>query len=138
MTATELLTLPCDGRSIFAGMGDFALLTPDGQHRIDLPYCGDPPHGDSFHTIILDCTSVPGYAWGCNFACSADSRFLCLSWMEMRYDRKTLVIDLVERRHFVLPCYINDFIVRWPHIEGAGMAEGMSYSFCGSESWVNF
>jgi hypothetical protein len=105
---------------------------------VDLPYCGEPPHGDSFHTVTVDGVSVPGYAWGCGFACSSDSRFLCLSWMEQLYDRKTLVIDLVERRYFALPFYLSDFMIRWPVIEGLGIAEGLNYSFCGSENWTNF
>jgi hypothetical protein len=138
LTAAQTLTLPSDGRPAHAGMGDFSLLTPDGRHRVDLPYCGEPPHGDSFHTISVDGVGVPGNAWGCGFACSSDSRFLCLSWMEKRYDRKTLVIDLMERRYFALPFYISNFMIRWPVIEGVGMAEGLNYSFCGSENWTNF
>jgi len=62
--------LPPDGASIFAGMADVGLVMPNGRHSIHLRYEGEPPHGDSYHSIWIDGVRAPGDAWGCQFACT--------------------------------------------------------------------
>ncbi|WP_316682715.1 hypothetical protein [Ralstonia flaminis] len=132
----ETLQLPADGASLWAGMSDIELVTPDYRHHIALHYCGEPPHGDSNHLIQIDGVRAPGYAWGCHFACTANSRFLAMSWMEKRIERKTAVFDLEERRYFVLPFYMGNFRFQWPRLEGVEPSpEGRYYEFNGAENW---
>ncbi len=120
-------------------MADIELITPDGLHRIQLPYEGEPPHGDSYHAIWIDGVRVPGHAWGGQFACTADSRFLAMSWMATRFERKTAVFDLVERRYFVLPFYMSNFCFRWPRLGAiTPSSEGRSYTFNGTEAWHTY
>ena len=135
----QTYALPPHGESTFAGMGDIELITPDGLHRIRLPYEGEPPHGDSYHAIWINGVRAPGHAWGCQFACTADSRFLAMSWMATRFERKTAVFDVVERRYFVLPFYMSNFRFCWPCLEGAApSSEGHSYTFDGAETWHTY
>ena len=49
--------------SHWAGMDDFLLISPDGEHRIALCYAGEPPHGDSYHNVAIDDRPFPGFAW---------------------------------------------------------------------------
>jgi hypothetical protein len=60
----KCVELPADGASIHVSMGDFELLTPNGEHRVQILYRGEPPHGDSYHKFFIDDVSLPGYAWG--------------------------------------------------------------------------
>jgi hypothetical protein len=135
----EVLQLAADGSAVWAGMSDLELITPDGRHRVRLPYDGEPPHGDSCHRIEIDGVPAPGYAWGCHFACTPDSRLIAMSWMEKHIERKTAVFDLGGRRYFVLPFYIGNFCFRWPHLEGAEpTVEQRSYTFNGTENWLAY
>jgi len=135
----ELITLPGDGVSIFAGMGDLELVTPRGMHRVQIKYREEPPHGDSYHDISIDGVKLPGYAWGCRFACTDDERFLAFSWMAKLLDRTTIVVDMRERRYFILPEYIYDFVFRWPRLEGIGRrSPGNSFEFIGNERWLGY
>ncbi|MHA6820363.1 hypothetical protein [Ralstonia pseudosolanacearum] len=135
----QTYALPPDGTSIFAGMADVALVMPNGHHSIHLRYEGEPPHGDSYHSIWIDGVRAPGYAWGCRFACTMDSRFLAMSWMGKLLERRTAVFDLAERRYFVLPFYMADFRFRWPRLESvAAPSEEHSYEFDGTEVWREY
>ncbi|WP_240435347.1 hypothetical protein [Ralstonia solanacearum] len=128
--------LPADGSSRWAGMADVELVMPNGHRPIRLRYAGEPPHGDSYHSIWIDGVRAPGYACGCQFACTMDSRFLAMSWMEKLLDRRTTVFDLADRRYFVLPFYMYDFRFRWPRLESVeASSEGRSYQFDGAEVW---
>jgi len=135
----KCMELPRGGKSIPVGMGDFELLTPNGGHRVQVVYRGEPPHGDSYHDISVDGVAVPGYAWGRNFACTEDGRYLALSWMAKLYDRTTAVIDMAGRKHLVLPAYIYDFAFHWPRLEGVGqLSAHLSYEFVGDERWMTY
>jgi len=131
-------TLPADGTSLWAGMANYILATTDRRHEIDLRYVGEPPHGDSFHELSVDGRRLPGFAWGCYFGVSPCSRHLAASWMAKLYERKTVVIDMEERRFAVLPIYISSFTFHWPCLEGVGLAIGQRYEFVGSEEWTPF
>lgn len=89
-----------DARTKWAGYGDFILVSPDGSHTVDLIYKGEPPHGDSYHTVAVDGCPLPGMAWGCLFGFSACSRYLAFSWMARRIERKTMVVDMVASYRF--------------------------------------
>ena len=123
----------------WAGMADYVLVSPDGAHIIELPYVGEPPHGDSYHKAIVDGRSYPGYVWGCMFAFSSCSRYLALSAMPAKFQRHTAVLDLLTQRHFLLPTYIYQFTMPWPSIVGEGsISAGQSYSFQGTEPWLAY
>ncbi len=124
-----------DGR-VWAGMGDYRLVSPDGAHVAELTYEGEPPHGDSYHALQIDGRTFPGYAWGCLFAFTADSKHLGCSWMEHLFERKTVVIDLLKQRYFVLPKYIYNFTIDWPRVVGSREHDkGEAYIFTGQETW---
>ncbi len=71
--------MPSDGSAIWAGMGNFILNSPDKSVRAELFYVGEPPHGDSYHSVIINSKQFLGWAWGCLFAFSQDSRYLVFS-----------------------------------------------------------
>lgn len=132
----EELILPSDGSCEWAGMGDYVLISPDANHRASLLYAGEPPHGDSYHKLTVDGKKFPGYAWGCLFAYSKDSRYLALSWMEKLVERKTVVIDSETRKYFVLPEYIHSFNLVWPVLHST--SQETKYEFDGSETWIAY
>ncbi len=135
----EIIRFARDGQARWAGMGDFVLVSPDGAHRVELTYVGEPPHGDSYHRATIDGAAFPGEVWGCLFAFSACSRHLVFSWMAKRYERRTVVVDLQDRRYCALPCYFYRFSVRWPTIVGEGeQSAGKDYTFSGTEEWLPY
>lgn len=135
----KCVELPRNGGSIHVSMGDFELVTPNGEHRVELLYRGEPPHGDSYHEVFIDRVSLPGYAWGCNFACTDDSRYLAFSWMARRIERITAVVDMADRKYVLLPAYIYDFVFQWPRLEGVGrLSAGLSFDFAGAEHWLSY
>jgi hypothetical protein len=134
--AAAKIHFTAEGVSQSVGMGDFLLLSPDGTHQIEIIYEGEPPHGDSYHRVVIDGTVFPGYAWGCNFAFSQTSNFAVFSWMSKLLERRTVVVDLEGRKYFPLPEYIYDFCIQWPSIVGVGkLASGKQFTFTGSEQW---
>lgn len=134
----QTLPIPADGSTVWAGMGNYILLTPDGQHQLKLTYIAEPPHGDSYGSLVIDGVKLPGFAWGALFASSTDSRYVVFDWMEKRFVRQTLVVDITQRCYFVLPEPMPNFVVAWPVIEGRGNQEGFSYRFNGEESWTSY
>ena len=135
----EIIRFGPDGRARWAGMGDFVLVSPDQAHRVELIYAGEPPHGDSYHRASIDGVAFPGEVWGGLFAFSACSRHLVFSWMSKRFERRTVVVDLQDRRYFVLPGYIDQFSVRWPAVVGEGkLSAGQEYTFDGGEHWLSY
>lgn len=132
----EHLKLPSDGSSVWAGMGDYLLISPDNTQSITLTYLSEPPHGDSYHYLEVNNKKLPGFAWGDCFAFSNDSRFLVFSWMEKLFERKTIVVDCIEEKYSILPVYINNFDVLWPTIQGNKYQK--SYTFSGAETWLSF
>lgn len=94
----ENLVLPADGAALWAGMGDYVLLTANGGHRVVLDYIGEPPFGDSYHRMTIDGVDFPGFAWGCLFATTPDGRYLAAEWMPRLYERMTILIDLETAR----------------------------------------
>ncbi|CAB1259118.1 Uncharacterised protein [Vibrio cholerae] len=135
----EVIKLPNNGICEWAGMEDYQLLSPSSTISAILTYIGEPPHGDSYHSLSINGKKFPGYAWGCLFAFSSDSRFLVCSWMEKLIERKTVVIDCIEEKYFILPTYIYMFSVEWPHVSGVGSQwDSLGYTFTGDENWLNY
>jgi hypothetical protein len=123
--------------SHWAGMGDYVLISPDRSYEVTLQYEGEPPHGDSYHVATVAGRRFPGYAWGCTFSMSACSSFVAFSWMQKKFERLTVVIDVRLGRYFVLPQYIYYPSVKWPSILDATASERdqQRYVFDGSENW---
>jgi len=146
MDAQQLIRLPADGSPVWAGMGHCQLLSADGRHRIDLPYLGEPPHGDSYHRMEIDGVPFPGHVWGALFALTPDSRYLAFSWKPSQsvagasdFERRTAVVDLTLRRYFMLPAYIYKFRFVWPLLEGSTPGAGdIVYRFTGNEQWRDY
>ncbi|MBB4638178.1 hypothetical protein [Longimicrobium terrae] len=134
----RVMPMPGNGDSVWAGMGDYTLIGPDGRHEVSLRYAGEPPHGDSCHELRADGVLLPGLAWGCNFAFTPDGRYFAASWIAERYERRTIIIDLDERRYLVLPIYIYDFRFVWPTLAGAGDHQQLRYDFHGRERWTPY
>lgn len=133
------LQFPSEGGHLWASMGNYVLISPKGKHKIDLTFSGEPPHGDSYHELKIDGKTFPGYAWGCCFVFSADARYFGFSWMESRYERKTIIADLQVNRYFVLPQYIYEFDINWPYVQGSAKIDGNRlYEFAGDEQWLAF
>ena len=123
--------------SKWAGMGDYQLVSPDGQHTIELVYDGEPPHGDSYHKAVIDGKVFPAYVWGCMFTFSSCSRYLMFSAMRTKFERLSVVVDLKASQYYVLPEYIHHAEVSWPGILGIGpVSQGKRYTFNGTESWL--
>ncbi|MBB2487322.1 hypothetical protein H5407_18970 [Mitsuaria sp. WAJ17] len=137
--STDVIQFAADGRSRWAGMGDYLLVSPDGRHRLQSLYAGEPPHGDSFHRLHIDGRAFPGHAWGCCFAFSACSRYCVFSWMAQRYERRTVVVDLEQSAYFTLPHYFPDFTLQWPTVVcQASTGARRSYTVSGQEAWISF
>ena len=127
-----------DGSARWAGMGDFRLISPDGNHTVEIRYAGEPPHGDSYHRVTIDERTFPGFAWGCMFAFSPCSRYTAFSWMAALYERKTVVVDIEHSRYTVLPRYIQDFVFRWPELLGVGNPQGATCVVDASAHWHRY
>lgn len=138
MKYNERIDFPADGESRWAGMANYLLVSPDGQHQVALRYVGEAPHGDSYHEIEVDGARLPGFVWGCDFAFTPDSRYVAASWMAALYDRRTIIIDTEKRRFLALPLYIRKFTFIWPVLQGVGGAQCLSFRFEGSEVWSAF
>jgi hypothetical protein len=135
----EVLKLPSDGTCAWAGMGDYQIISPDESISAHIVYVGEPPHGDSYHSLSINGKKFPGFVWGCLFAFSSDSKYLVCSWMKKPVERKTVVIDCVGQKYFVLPEYIYKFSVNWPKVIGVhGKWEGLEYEFTGDEAWTRY
>lgn len=119
--------------SHWAGMGEYVLLPPDGSYEIALKYEGEPAHGDSYHTAIVNGRQLPGYAWGCIFSMSACSSFVAFSWMERKFERLTAVVDVRRSLYFVLPVYIYHPRIEWPSVQNESASGPEHYTFVGSE-----
>jgi hypothetical protein len=134
---THRMILPAEGASLWAGMADYVLVTPDGRQEVELSYAGEPPHGDSYHHLRTRERELPGYVWGCTFAASPCSRYLAASWMAELYQRRTIVIDMTKCAFTMLPAYMPDFTFVWPVLRRLG-APDTAYMFNGQETWRPF
>lgn len=105
-------------------MGDYQLLSPDGQHVAELIYETEPPHGDSLHRLLIDGQRFPGQVWGRRFAFSADGDWLGFSWAGDEWESRTVICDIPGRRFAVLPRYVSCFILDAGEVVGVEACEG--------------
>lgn len=123
----------------WAGLGDFQLVSPNGEHVLELTYRGEPAHGDSYHQASIDGRAYPGYVWGCMFTFSPCSRYLAFSAMPEKWARATHVVDLEAHCYAALPSYLHQVNILWPTVVGAGASsEGKRYTFSGTETWLAY
>ena len=72
-----------DGRiSAHWAYGDFYFDVPNSEIKILLPYSGEPPHGDSFHRIIINARTTRGFAWSGYLLWSPCGNFFTCDWLE--------------------------------------------------------
>lgn len=135
---TKTIEFTANGLSHWAGMGDYRLVSPDKRLEVFIRYFGEPPHGDSYHELMVGGAKLPGFVWGCNFAFTADSQILAASWMSKLYERKTIVIELVEKRFCILPEYFYDFAFVERRLVCAGPINQGAYELDDCASWVVF
>jgi len=135
----QVLNLPADGTAAGAGMDDYELRSHDGQVVVMIEFIGEPPHGDSYHSISVNGRKAPGYAWAGLFAFSDNSQYFVCNWMGHLYERRTIVIDCSQYKYFVLPDYVSSFCVQWPRINSVQKGgEALSFEFTGEEKWSQF
>jgi hypothetical protein len=132
------IILPGDGQSCWAGMGDIVLVSPDGRREVVLRYAGEPPFGDSYHQLEVEGARLPGFAWGCNFAFSPDSRFLAASWMAKLYERRTAIVDVEQRRFCVLSAYLYDFAFDGTVLTGVEGEPAVRFDPVAAKTWTSF
>ena len=135
----ETIRFAADGSSRWAGMGDYRLVSPNGKHTLSVRYAGEPPHGDSFHELLVDGRKFPGWVWGDYFAFSETSRYFVASWMAQKYERRTIVIDLDRREYCQLPSYLTGKLsVRWPLLSAEQQGAATHHLVAGQETWIAF
>ena len=137
MAAGSRFHVPADGGPVWAGMADLVLVLPSGR-ELELPYLGEPPHGDSFHSLTIDGAPLPGYLWGSHFVSTADSRYLAGDWMAERFERKTIVIDISARRYLVLPKRVPGLRFDGWTLLGDGQRQIEGFEIEDSQGWMAF
>jgi hypothetical protein len=72
-----------DGReSSWWGYGDYFCTSPACEIKILLPYKSEPPHGDSYHNLIINSKTIRGYIWSGYFLWSKCGNYLTCHWLE--------------------------------------------------------
>lgn len=76
------LQFETDGRKArWWGYGDFYCASPAGT-RILLPYQSEPPHGDSYHRLLIGSKTIRGYVWSGYLRWSPCGRYFTCDWLE--------------------------------------------------------
>ncbi len=105
----EIIDLFEDNKSIWLGMDDYLIKLKKSNHLIELNYLGEPPHGDSYHQMKIDGVIIQGYFWGCMFLFPVEQNYIVCSWMSKIYERKTIIIDIKQKRYHIFEDYWYDF-----------------------------
>ncbi|WP_421196973.1 hypothetical protein [Aeromonas enteropelogenes] len=88
-------------KSKWWGYGDYYCISPHGT-KIYLPYECEPPHGDSFHHLIINSKSIRGYVWCGYFLWSECGRYFTCDWFEgMRSYQKTRATIVVAPEELI-------------------------------------
>jgi len=90
-----------DEHSHYMGMGDYKIILPESNHILELKYIGEPPHGDSYHSLDIDDVQLPGFFWGCQFIFIDHQKYMVCEWMEKLYDRNTVIVDISAKTIYV-------------------------------------
>jgi len=70
-----------DRSSKWWGYGDYYCVSPNGT-KILLPYKSEPPHGDSYHNLIINSKTLKGYIWCGYFLWSECGKYFTCDWLE--------------------------------------------------------
>ncbi|TDQ08799.1 hypothetical protein [Pedobacter metabolipauper] len=100
-----------DDQSHWMGMDDYEIILTESGHAIELKYLGEPPHGDSYHSLNVDGLQLEGFFWGCNFIFPDQQKYMVCSWMEKLYERKTIVVNLSAKSTYLMSDYWYDYKV---------------------------
>jgi hypothetical protein len=113
----EKVSIENDTQTYWFGMGNYEINLSMINKKIRLVYVSEAPHGDSYHKLVIDKTEFIGYVWGCNFLFPYGQRYLVCSWFEKTIERKTIIINLENLKHIVLPKYYHSFSSKENDIE---------------------
>lgn len=69
-------------RSDYWGYGDFYLYSKLSKTKILLPYKSEPPHGDSYHQLIINEKTIRGYIWCGYLLWSKCGNYFTCDWLE--------------------------------------------------------
>ena len=98
-----------DNHSYWLGQIDYKIELSQSKTVLELKYIGEPPHGDSYHKLLINSKQVDGYFWGCNFIFPEKQRYVLCSWMKILFERKTILIDINNMRYSILAQYWYDY-----------------------------
>lgn len=101
----EIIRTSNDYKCQWYGMGDFKITLEKSSHIIELTYKGEPPHGDSYHIMKINDFQIPGLTWGGMYMFPYNQEYVICSWMSKLYERKTIVIDIRNRRYYITKDY---------------------------------
>jgi hypothetical protein len=94
-------------RSKWWGYGDYYCVSPQGT-KIFLPYESEPPHGDSYHNLIINSKSIRGYTWSGYFLWSECGSYFTCDWLEgMRSHHITRATIVVAPEKLVYRIVLN-------------------------------
>jgi hypothetical protein len=114
MTTIEVFS---DQERFVLAMDDFRINLHLSNKVLFLKYVSEPPFGDSYHQLSIDGGEYEGYVWGCNFVFPFGQNFLVCSYMRALYERKTIIINLLTKKNYILPKYYHSFEVKDNAIE---------------------
>jgi len=103
------VTLGDDSQLHWFGMGDYEIDLALINKIIKVIYVAEPPFGDSYHKLYIDDVEFDGFVWGCEFLFPFNQEYLICSWMKSLYERKTIIINLMNLSHYVFPIYYGRF-----------------------------
>ena len=101
----EIITTSNDYKCQWYGMDDFKIILEKSNHIVELTYKGEPPHGDSYHKMKINDFQVPGLTWGGMYMFPYAQEYIICSWMSKLYERKTIIIDIRNRRYYITKDY---------------------------------
>lgn len=94
-----------DSQLHWFGMGDYEIILALSNKNIKIIYVSEPPFGDSYHKIYINDVEFDGYVWGCGFLFPFNQEYLVCSWMKELYDRKTIIINIINLNCYIFPVY---------------------------------
>lgn len=101
----EVIKTSNDYKCHWYGMDDYKITLEKSNYIIELTYKGEPPHGDSYHTMKINDIQIPGFTWGGMYMFPYNQEYVICSWMSKFYERKTIIIDIKNRRYYITKDY---------------------------------
>ncbi len=113
----EKIDLADDLHTHWFGMGNYEINLTLINKTVKIIYVSEPPFGDSYHNLYIDDVEFTGFVWGCEFLFPFKQEYLICSWMKSLYERKTIIINLTNSKHYVFPIYYGTFKREKNHIK---------------------